>query len=47
MKINDKEKPNKKGPPKKQTTNKADIKIILEYSAKKNNAKNKEEYSTL
>lgn len=33
-------------PPKNKTTNKADIKIILEYSAKKNKANVIEEYST-
>ena len=34
-------------PPKKKITNKVFIKIILLYSAKKNIAKNKDEYSTL
>lgn len=33
-------------PPKNKTTNKEDINIILEYSAKKNKAKVIEEYST-
>jgi len=34
-------------PPKNKTTNKTHIKIILRYSAKKNNTKPTDEYSTL
>jgi hypothetical protein len=34
-------------PPKKKITTKLDIKIILQYSPKKNKAKPMEEYSTL
>ena len=45
--INELEKINKDQPPKKNKTNNEFISIILLYSAKKNIAKNNEEYSTL